>query len=82
MNLNPTQLQQHFTFSEEGPFRSHNELKAAISSPLYAADAHYRAKVETKLGITDRAQWGLSEKRPTISYTHAAPAVVDEDFSW
>ena len=82
MNLNPTQLQQHFPFVEEGPFRSHNELKAAISSPIYGADANYRAKVEAKLGMTDRAQWGLSEKRPSINYTHAAPAVVDDGFSW
>ena len=79
---NKDQLRQNFPFVASGPFGSHNEMVAAISSPMYSADPAYRAQVEAKLSRTDRAQWGLSEKRPAISYTHAAPPVVDNGHGW
>jgi hypothetical protein len=82
MTLSNDQLRQAFPLVEGGAFRSHNELIAAISSPLYTNDASYRDRVGAKLAKTDRASWGLSNSRAPIRYTSSPAPVTDEGFSW
>ncbi len=74
MPMNPNQLRDAYPFAEDGPFRSRNELSAAIASPRYADDPAYRDAVASKLAQTDRQDWALSDSRPPILFTSRAPA--------
>jgi len=82
MPLNPTQLAQAYPFVAEGPFRSHNELTAALASPRYKDDPAYRDDVARKLAQTDRREWGLSDSREPILHTRRFDAVASEGIEW
>ena len=82
MPMTTDQLQKAYPFIEEGPFRSHNELTAAIASPRYGDDPAYREAVAAKLAQTDRRDWALADTREAILHTRHSITVATDGVEW
>ena len=82
MPMTTDQLQKAYPFIEEGPFRSHNELTAAIASPRYGDDPAYRDAVAAKLAQTDRRDWALADSREPILHTRHSITVATDGGEW